>query len=55
MSVVTRSTTYSGGPGRPGRAPRTVTEVESQPDDEEFHAKLLQVIDLHPAAQAFLS
>lgn len=33
----------------------TVAEVETQPYDEEFHAKLLQVIDLHLAAQAFLS
>lgn len=33
----------------------TVAEVESQPYDEEFHAKLLQVIDLHLAARAFLS
>lgn len=39
----------------PDRLRATVAEVESQPYDEEFHAKLLQVIDLHLAAQAFLS
>ncbi|MFB9833074.1 asparagine synthase [Actinoallomurus acaciae] len=33
----------------------TAAEVESQPYDEEFHAKLLQVIDLHLATQAFRS
>jgi asparagine synthase (glutamine-hydrolysing) len=34
---------------------RTLTELTCQPYDEEFHAKLLQVIDLHLAATAFLS
>lgn len=33
----------------------TLEEVTSQPYDEEFHAKLLQVVDLHLAATAFLS
>lgn len=32
----------------------TLDEIEQQPYDEEFHAKLLQVIDLHLAAAAFL-
>ncbi|MFC4048276.1 asparagine synthase-related protein [Actinomadura syzygii] len=32
----------------------TISEIEHQPYDEEFHAKLLQVIDLHLAATAFL-
>jgi hypothetical protein len=34
---------------------RTLAELAGQPYDEEFHAKLLQVIDLHLAAGAFLS
>ncbi|MDX3851106.1 hypothetical protein [Streptomyces sp. AK02-01A] len=34
---------------------RTLGELTAQPYDEEFHAKLLQVIDLHLAARAFLS
>ncbi|MEV0036801.1 asparagine synthase-related protein [Streptomyces sp. NPDC050804] len=33
---------------------RTLDEITGQPYDEEFHAKLLQVIDLHLAATAFL-
>ncbi|MFF3754603.1 asparagine synthase-related protein [Streptomyces sp. NPDC002018] len=33
----------------------TLDEIAREPYDEEFHAKLLQVIDLHLAAAAFLS
>lgn len=32
----------------------TITEIGRQPWEEEFHAKLLQVIDLHLAATAYL-
>lgn len=32
----------------------TVAEIERQPWDEEFHAKLIQVVDLHLAAVAYL-
>ncbi|QQN79241.1 asparagine synthase-related protein [Streptomyces sp. XC 2026] len=33
----------------------TLRELTDRPYDEEFHAKLLQVIDLHLAARAFLT
>jgi hypothetical protein len=38
----------------PGGLKTAITEIGQQPWDEEFHAKLLQVIDLHLAATAYL-
>jgi asparagine synthase (glutamine-hydrolysing) len=32
----------------------TIAEIEEQPWNEEFHAKLLQVCDMHLAAAAYL-
>ncbi|MGW4662998.1 asparagine synthase [Streptosporangium sandarakinum] len=49
------SALFDAGLVDPDGLVRTLDELGHQPYDEEYHAKLLQVIDLHLAAQAFLS
>jgi hypothetical protein len=38
----------------PDQLRNTIAEISTEPWDEEYHAKLLQVIDVHLATAAFL-